>query len=147
MTKAMISTMRTIIKEEQEGEQTQMGNNIEEIKILENGNIVSDKPGMTQYWDEEKTKFLQSITNGVTFKDFIITPKTNTFEGNVILSGKLDGYDANFTMNKDQTAGLRITTNDTQLNDDFMELLKKLKGYYDNWQKEWANKLQTENFK
>lgn len=142
MTKSMIDKMRTIIREEE-----QIGDNIQEIQILKGGNVVNEKPGMTTYWDEEKNKFLQNVTNDVTFSDFIITPKTNTFEGNVLLSGKLDGPDVNFIMNKDQTTGLRLSANDTQLNDDFMELLKKLKGYYDNWQKDWANKLNTENFK
>lgn len=156
ITKSMLNRMRTIIKEnvetpEQMGtQQDQQTEELpEQIVFLSGGNPKPVKSGMETYWDDDKKKFLELVgpeTNGVTFIDFAITPKTGTNEGDVLLSGKLDGYDADFTMNKDQTLGLRLTTNTTQLNDDFMKLLQTLKGYYGNWQKEWANKLNTENF-
>jgi hypothetical protein len=57
-------------------------------------------------------------------------------------------------MNKRQDYGLTITTaptnttslTDVKLNSDLINLLTKLNGYYDNWYKDWSEKLNTENF-
>ena len=156
ITKAMLNTVRGIIREN-ETMQPQMGAQAQaeeqptnEIVILKNGEPQQVSAGMRTYWDGadgEKNKFMQSVTNDVTFSNFTITPKTATGGGDVMISGKFDSNDVDFTMYKDQTLGLRISANDTQINGDLMELLRKLNGYYDNWQKEWASKLNTENFK
>jgi hypothetical protein len=154
MTKSMLGRIRTIIIENEttiqpqvpteEIEQTQ---NIEEIQILKDGNIVSDKPGMTTYWDEEKTKFMQTVTPDINFANFTITPKTPSYEGNVLVSGRLNAFDVDFKMNKDETTGLIISMDNSKLNDDLMGLLSKLNGYYTGWQKEWSEKLNSNEFK
>ena len=50
-------------------------------------------------------------------------------------------------MNKDESVGLDITMSDQELNDDLMTLLGKLKGYYTGWQKDWSEKLNSDEFK
>jgi len=64
-----------------------------------------------------------------------------------MMSGKLNALGVEFTMNKEDDLGLRIKTPiDVKLTNDAMETLRKLMGYFENWQKEWAIKLNEENF-
>ena len=84
ITKSMIDTMRTIIKENVETPEqlgTQLDQQTEEspkpIVFLSGGKTLPVKSGMETYWDEDKKKFLELVgpeTNGVTFIDFTITP-------------------------------------------------------------------------
>lgn len=159
MTKSMIDKIRTIIRENtqpqmQQSEpqqnvqmQPQQTEEIKDIQVVKDGKVVSDKPGMSAYWDTEKTKFMQTVTTDVNFYDFIISPKTTTYEGNVLLSGKLNKFDIEFKMNKDESVGLDISMSDQNLNDDLNNLLKTLKGYYTGWQKDWSEKLNSDEFK
>jgi hypothetical protein len=158
ITKSMLGRIRTIINENVEApmqqgveaqptEEPQQTEQIKDIQVLKDGNVVSDKPGMAAYWDGEKDKFMQTVTPDVNFADFIISPKTTSYEGNVLLSGRLNKFDVEFKMNKDESVGLTVTMNDKILNDDLMTLLGKLKGYYTGWQKDWSEKLNSNEFK
>ena len=141
---------------------------IKEINFLdENGNLRSDVPeNMKVYWDgteSEKKKFMDGVTPDVTFTKFSITPKAGGDEGDVKLTGVLNNVNIGFSMNKKQDLGLMITTapaktsqpgvsgqglssTDVKLTPELIGLLNKLNGYYENWYKEWATKLNTENF-
>ena len=158
ITKSMIDKIRTIIRENtqvpmqqnveaQPTEEPQQTEEIKDIQIVKNGNVATDKPGMSAYWDTEKTKFMQTVTFDVNFYDFIISPKTTTYEGNVLLSGRLNKFDVEFKMNKDESVGLDITMSDQNLNDELNKLLGTLKGYYTGWQKDWSEKLNSDEFK
>ena len=158
ITKSMIDKIRTIIRENtqvpmqqnveaQPTEEPQQTEEIKDIQIVKDGTVVTDKPGMSAYWDTEKTKFMQTVTFDVNFYDFIISPKTTTYEGNVLLSGRLNKFDVEFKMNKDESVGLDITMSDQNLNDELNKLLGTLKGYYTGWQKDWSEKLNSDEFK
>lgn len=141
---------------------------IKEINFLDgNGNLNSDVPeNMKVYWEgteSEKKKFMDGVSPDVTFTSFVITPKAGGDEGNVKLTGVLNNVSIGFSMNKKQDLGLMITTapakttqpgvsgqglssTDVKLTPELIGLLNKLNGYYENWYKEWATKLNTENF-
>lgn len=141
---------------------------IKEISFLDdNGNLRSDVPeNMKVYWEgteSEKKKFMDGVTPDVTFTSFSITPKVGGDEGDVKITGVLNNVGIGFSMNKKQNIGLMITTaptktsqdgvsgqglsaSDVKLTPELIGLLNKLNGYYENWYKEWATKLNTENF-
>ena len=141
---------------------------IKEISFLDDsGNLKNDIPAnMRVYWDgteSEKEKFMSGVSPNVSFTNFTITPKTPGNEGDVKISGVLNDFNIGFTMNKKQDLGLRISTsptttsqpgvtgealstNDVKVTPELISLLNKLNGYYENWYKEWATKLNTENF-
>lgn len=141
---------------------------IKEINFLDNnGNLRPDVPeNMKVYWDgteSEKKKFMDGVTPDVTFTSFSITPKAGGDEGDVKITGVLNNVGIGFSMNKKQNVGLMITTapaktsqsgvsgqglstSDVKLTPELIGLLNKLNGYYENWYKEWATKLNTENF-
>ena len=141
---------------------------IKEINFLDdNGNLKSDVPeNMKVYWEgteSEKKKFMDGVSPDVTFTSFSITPKSGGDEGDVKLTGVLNNVGMGFSMNKKQNTGLMITTapaktsqpgvsgqglssTDVKLTPELIGLLNKLNGYYENWYKEWATKLNTENF-
>ena len=148
--------------------QTEETPKIKEIDFLDNnGNLKSDVPeNMKVYWEgteSEKKKFMDGVSPDVTFTSFSVTPKSGGDEGNVKLTGVLNNVGIGFSMNKKQNIGLMITTapprtnqagvsgeglsaSDVKLTPELIGLLNKLNGYYENWYKEWATKLNTENF-
>jgi hypothetical protein len=173
MTKSMIDKVRSImiLKENETGMvNNQEPENVEIREILfldDSGNLKSDVPeNMRVYWDgteSEKKKFMDGVSPNVSFTSFSITPKSNGNEGDVKLTGVLNDFGIGFSMNKKQDLGLRITTSpaatnqpgvtggglssaDVKLTPEVIVMLNKLNGYYENWYKEWAAKLNTENF-
>jgi hypothetical protein len=163
ITKSMINRIR-LIREDISQETTPKEREAEtkpelEIQFLDgNGNLNQNIPeNMRVYWEgteSEKRKFMSGVSPDVTFTQFSITPKSGMNEGDVKLSGILNKYGVGFIMNKRQDYGLTITTaptnttslTDVKLNSDLINLLTKLNGYYDNWYKDWSEKLNTENF-
>lgn len=86
---------------------------------------------------EEEKKFMDIVTSRVEFGEFKIHPGAN----NVIFSGKLDnGIEWQFS----KTDGLFINASNIELDDEGLETLRKLNGYYQNWSDEWAEKLNKE---
>jgi hypothetical protein len=176
MTKSMLDKMRSTLLREVNNPSETMGepqsndtaSAPKEIVFIDgNGNLNSDLPAnMKVYWDgteSEKKKFMDGVSPNVTFTSFSITPKDGGDEGDVKLSGVLNDFGIGFVMNKKQNLGLRITTTppkvsqpgvsgeglssgDVKLTPELIGLLNKLNGYYENWYKEWATKLNTENF-
>jgi hypothetical protein len=172
MTKSMIDKVRSIIRENEvtgvEPNQEVNNGGIKEISFLDDsGNLKSDVPSnMRVYWDgteSEKKKFMDGVSPNVSFSSFSITPKSDGGEGDVKLNGVLNDFGIRFTMNKKQDMGLRISTTapttnqdgvsgqalastDVKLTPELISMLTKLNGYYQNWYKEWATRLNTENF-
>jgi hypothetical protein len=90
---------------------------------------------------EEQTNFRNTVSPRVDFTGFKIYPKNK----NVVFSGKFEnmgGLEWEFTL--EDTNGLYITANNVPFSDDTIDMVKKLKGFYDNWADEWAQKLATE---
>lgn len=89
----------------------------------------------------EQKNFRDTVSPRVEFKSFLIYPKTK----NAVFSGKfqnLGGLEWQFTL--EDSDGLYISADNIQMTDDTLDTIKKLKGYYENWADEWAQKIATE---
>jgi hypothetical protein len=90
---------------------------------------------------EEQRNFRDTVSPRVDFTGFKVYPRNK----NVVFSGKFEnmgGLEWQFTL--EDSNGLYITANNVAFSDDTVATIKKLKGYYDNWADEWAQKLATE---
>jgi hypothetical protein len=126
ITRNMLSTMRTsrLITEEFESEPQ---SDEEELSSAE--------------LSEQQTNFRKAVSPRVDFTGFKVYPKNK----NVVFSGKFEnmgGLEWEFTL--EDTHGLYISANNVPFSDGTIETIKKLKGFYDNWADEWAEKLATE---
>jgi len=90
--------------------------------------------------DEEK-KFRQVLGNLVNFTVFNIYKDAN----NVVFGGQFQGMGGlEFQFTLEDANGIYVSADSMQLTSEVVETIRKLKGYYDNWKEEWANKLATE---
>lgn len=86
---------------------------------------------------EEEKKFRETVSPRVEFKKFFIYPKAS----NVEWAGKFTNSDLEWVYSLDNSNGIYISGDLVRLDDDMMEILKKLTGYYHTWSDQWANKL------
>ena len=130
VTRKMLSTIR--------------GNNsLNNQKLInENNNSTSDEEELSSSeLSEEQKNFRDTVSPRVEFTSFKVYPKSK----NVVFSGKFDslgGLEWEFTL--EDNNGLYISANNVPFSDDTIDLIKKLKGFYDNWADEWSQKLATE---
>lgn len=90
---------------------------------------------------EEEKKFRDTVSPRVEFKRFFIYPKS----ANVEWAGKFTYMDLEWVYSLESTNGVYISGDLIQLDEDTMQILKKLVGYYETWSNEWANKM-AENY-
>ena len=86
---------------------------------------------------EEEKKFRDTVSPRVEFKKFFIYPKAH----NVEWAGTFTGIDLEWVYSLDNSNGVYISGDLVRLEDDIMELIKKLVGYYDTWSSDWAKKV------
>ena len=85
---------------------------------------------------EEENKFKEIVSKLVKFEPIKVYPE------NVEWSGHLIREKVDWTFSLDDTTGCYIyTTELIQLRDETLEVLKKLRGYYDVWADEWSSRL------
>jgi hypothetical protein len=89
---------------------------------------------------EEEKKFRDTVYPRVEFKKLLIYPKAS----NVEWSGKFPNFELEWVYSLDNSNGIYISGDLVRLDEDMMEVLKKLVGYYDTWSIEWSNKLADE---
>lgn len=90
-----------------------------------------------QAYKDEQNKFMEMVSSNVEFGSFKIYPSSN----NVTFSGKLDnGIEWQFS----KVDGLYISAPNMKVDDEVIEILKKINAYFTNWVKEWGIKLNTE---
>ena len=90
---------------------------------------------------QEQKKFMETVSPKVQFKAFKIYRK----ERNVVMSGIFqDMGGMEFTMSLKESDGLTIGVDNLTVNQDSMDILNKLYGYYKNWATEWATAINTE---
>lgn len=90
-----------------------------------------------QEFKDEQNKFMDIVTANGEFAPFKIYPNSN----NAIFGGKLDnGIEWQFS----KVDGLYVNMPNIKVDDEIIELLKKLNAHYVNWAKEWGKKLNTE---
>jgi hypothetical protein len=109
-----------------------------------NNNSV-DENGVIELTGEERKAqertFRETVDKSARFDVFNIYPKAN----NVVFGGvieRMGGLEFQFTLEDEN--GLYITANNIQITDDVVRKIAKMKGYYDTWSDEWAEKLNTE---
>lgn len=112
---------------------------ISKKKIIKENFSSGDEVEPTQEdYNEEISSFKDQISHLVDFTTFKIYPNKD----NVIFGGILKeyvGFEWQFSL--DTKDGLFITTNNVQLSDDLLLILKKLKAYYDRWKEKWSAKV------
>tara|TARA_R110000868_G_scaffold168909_1_gene403746 strand:- start:415 stop:942 length:528 start_codon:yes stop_codon:yes gene_type:complete len=85
---------------------------------------------------DEENKFKDIVSKLVKFNPIKVHPE------NVEWSGHLIREKVDWTFSLDDTIGCYIyTTELIQLRDETLEVLKKLRGYYDVWSDEWSSRL------
>ncbi len=85
---------------------------------------------------EEENKFKEIVSKLVKFEPLKVYPE------NVEWSGHLIREKVDWTFSLDDTTGCYIyTTELIQLRDETLEVLKKLRGYYDVWADDWSSRL------
>lgn len=85
---------------------------------------------------EEENKFKDIVSKLVKFNPIKVHKENVEWSGHLIRE-KIDWY---FSL--DDTVGCYIDTTDLiQLRDETLEVLKKLRGYYDVWSDEWGGRL------
>lgn len=91
----------------------------------------------SQEYQDEQSKFMDIVSPNVEFGPFKIYPNNN----NAVFSGKLDnGIEWQFS----KVDGLYVNMPNIKIDDDIIELMKKLNAHFVNWSKEWGSKLNTE---
>ena len=86
---------------------------------------------------EEEDKFRQTVHNRVKFNKFKLYPKTQ----NVEWSGEFTDSRIEWNYSLDDSRGVYITAELLQLDDDTLEVIKKLVGYYKAWSDDWATRI------
>jgi hypothetical protein len=121
---------------------------LDKIRLLtendEGGDVISPTPSDSIFIDEYK-KIRDSVDPRLQITKFKIYPN----DRDVQFDGRLDSGINFFMSVKAMKLSISITDssgNSTRiyLDDDLMTVIKKLDGYYDNWVREWSQKLATE---
>ena len=89
---------------------------------------------------EEEDKFRQTVHNRVKFNNFKLYPTSQ----NVEWSGEFTDNRIEWNYSLDDSRGVYITNELLQLDDDTLEVIKKLVGYYKAWSDDWATRIAEE---
>ena len=123
ITKNMLSTIRS------------NGNNLNENRRLNEEDSDSIQLEGSER-DDEVQKIKTAVAPRVKVDDE--TPIVYPYDDNVVLRGEFEGL--KFELSTAQ--GLFITSESLRINDnDIVETIKKLDGYFDVWRDEWADKI------
>jgi hypothetical protein len=128
MTKMMMEVMRKgLLKEETEG-----------------SDVITPAPNSPEYREEAK-KLADSVDPRVQITKFKIYPN----DRNVEFEGRLDSGINFFMSTKAMKLSISITDPQGQaikiyVDNELLSTLQKLNGYYENWSREWAQRLATD---
>ena len=89
---------------------------------------------------EEEDKFRQTVHNRVKFNKFKLYPASQ----NVEWSGEFTDSRMEWNYSLDDSRGVYITSDLLQLDDDTLDVIKKLVGYYKAWSDDWATRIAEE---
>lgn len=110
----------------------------------DDGDVITPNSSDSNYSDEVK-KFSDTVDPRVQITKFKIYPK----DRDVQFEGRLDSG-INFYMSiREMKLSISITDEEGKaikiyVDSDLIATIQKLSGYYENWSKEWAQKLTTE---
>jgi hypothetical protein len=119
-------------------------NDLKTIREGEEKDEISPTPNDSTYTDEVK-KISDNVDPRVQIIRFKIYPK----DRDVQLDGRLDSGINFFMSTKAMKLKISITDNGGKasqiyLDDELLATIQKLNGYYENWTREWATKLNTD---
>ena len=89
---------------------------------------------------EEEDKFRQTVHNRVKFNKFKLYPTSQ----NVEWGGEFTDSRMEWNYSLDDSRGVYITSELLQLDDDTLDVIKKLVGYYKAWSDDWATRIAEE---
>jgi hypothetical protein len=89
---------------------------------------------------EEEDKFRQTVHNRVKFNKFKLYPASQ----NVEWGGEFTDSRMEWNYSLDDSRGVYITSELLQLDDDTLDVIKKLVGYYKAWSDDWATRIAEE---
>lgn len=108
-------------------------------KLLKESSLINENQIQTIEPDEqreEENRFKDIVSKLVKFKPIKVHKENVEWSGHLIR----ERIDWHFSL--DDTTGCYINTSDLiQLRDETLEVLKKLRGYYDVWSDEWSGRL------
>jgi hypothetical protein len=89
---------------------------------------------------EEEDKFRQTVHNRVKFNKFKLYPSSQ----NVEWGGEFTDSRMEWNYSLDDSRGVYMTSELLQLDDDTLDVIKKLVGYYKAWSDDWATRIAEE---
>jgi hypothetical protein len=91
---------------------------------------------------DEKTAFQETMDEFVTnVSDMVDFNKLNVYSNNVEWSGKLIEFDIEFFFSIGEENGVYFNGEMLKADDEFLELITKLKNYYEKFKSKWASIL------
>lgn len=91
---------------------------------------------------DEKTAFQETMEEFVSeVSDLVEFNALNIYTNNIEWSGKLIDFDLDFVFSIGEESGIYIDGDMTKIDDEFEELIKKLKTYYQKFKSKWAKVL------
>ena len=107
---------------------------------VEDESAGEDRDLDTDELKEEEDKFRQTVHNRVKFNKFKLYPASQ----NVEWGGEFTDSRMEWNYSLDDSRGVYITSELLQLDDDTLDVIKKLVGYYKAWSDDWATRIAEE---
>jgi hypothetical protein len=101
--------------------------------------IHGDKEKDLQLTTDDKVAFQESMDEFVSdVAEIVDFNKLNLYPNNVEWSGKITEYDVEFFFSIGETNGVYINGTMMQIDEDFLEMMQKLKSYYEKFKTKWS---------
>jgi len=107
---------------------------------VEDESAGEDRDLDTDELKEEEDKFRQTVHNRVKFNKFKLYPASQ----NVEWGGEFTDSRMEWNYSLDDSRGVYMTSELLQLDDDTLDVIKKLVGYYKAWSDDWATRIAEE---
>jgi len=92
-----------------------------------------------QLTTDDKVAFQESMDEFVSdVAEIVDFNKLNLYPNNVEWSGKITEYDVEFFFSIGETNGVYINGTMMQIDEDFLEMIQKLKSYYEKFKTKWS---------
>jgi hypothetical protein len=92
-----------------------------------------------QLTTDDKTAFQESMDEFISeVAEIVDFNKLNLYPNNVEWSGKITEYDVEFFFSIGETNGVYINGTMMQIDDDFLEMIEKLKSYFEKFKTKWS---------
>jgi len=104
--------------------------------------IYSQDKKNTELTTEDKKAFQESMDEFVAeVTELVDFNKMNIYQHNVEWSGKITEYDVDFFISIGENNGVYINGNMMKLDEEFVELVTKLRGYFEKFKTRWSKVL------